>query len=196
MTTRHKPRSPSRSRSPSGTGTRGKRRKLRSLPAEGTYQQLLDKAAPHSVMFSFDPIKTRENEHKTQPTFVTSSKPQSRDSPSRPARSSDKTPAFCHQKSSGRFSEQNPGSSLTSLSANRNPKSEIRNPHSPLTTAIHAARVAPQQNCPIINSSRCYPEGKRMASSLIGIQVPRKGLWVRVPCPPLPSYRSPQTYYS
>lgn len=28
-------------------------------------------------------------------------------------------------------------------------------------------------------------EGKRMASGLIGIQVPRKGLWVRVPCPPL-----------
>jgi hypothetical protein len=24
-----------------------------------------------------------------------------------------------------------------------------------------------------------------MASGLIGIQVPRKGLWVRVPCPPL-----------
>ncbi len=28
-------------------------------------------------------------------------------------------------------------------------------------------------------------EGKRMASSLIGNEVPRMGLWVRVPCPPL-----------
>ncbi len=28
-------------------------------------------------------------------------------------------------------------------------------------------------------------EGKRMASGLIGIQVPGNRLWVRVPCPPL-----------
>lgn len=33
-----------------------------------------------------------------------------------------------------------------------------------------------------------------MASGLIGIQVPRKGLWVRVPCPPLVSWRSPLGY--
>jgi hypothetical protein len=30
-----------------------------------------------------------------------------------------------------------------------------------------------------------HPEGKRMASGLIGIQVPGNRLRVRVPCPPL-----------
>lgn len=32
---------------------------------------------------------------------------------------------------------------------------------------------------------RFGPEGKRMASGFIGNEVPRKGLRVRVPCPPL-----------
>ena len=71
-------------------------------------------------------------------------------------------------------------------SADAPPSSARTLPTLTLTSTLNAGigRRVPVSPCPSLSAAK-FPEGKRMVSGHTGNVVPRKGLRVRVPCPPL-----------